>query len=195
MSSSAILGISKKIKASRKRKAMKLTDVAEKAGISKGLLSRIENGRVIPSLPVLLQIIKTLEVDYSTFFEDICNDPGKGYLLIKKKDYIPVEKEEATGFHYSSILSESVGNVSLDFNILDLEPGAKREKVITEGYTYLLMLNGSIDYILNDEILVLNEGDSLFFNAKIPHVPRNNTLKQAKIFVLYILNSEKTISL
>lgn len=195
MTSSILSGISKKIKATRTSKMLKLTEVAEKAKISKGLLSRIENGRVIPSLPVLLQIIKTLEVDYATFFDGIDNDLNSGYLLIRKENYERIEKEDAIGFQYFSILSESAGNVSLDFNILELSPNAQREKVTTQGYTYLFLISGSIEYILNDEVLVMNEGDSLFFNATIPHVPRNTTTKTAKIFVLYIISPEKNISL
>ena len=195
MTNSILSHISKKIKAIRTNKMLKLTEVAEKAKISKGLLSRIENGRVIPSLPVLLQIIKTLEVDYATFFEGIDNDLNSGYLLIRKADYERIEKEDAIGFQYFSILSQSVGNVSLDFNILELTPNAQREKVTTQGYTYLLLISGSIEYILNDKVILLNKGDSLFFNATIPHVPRNTTTETAKIFVLYIISPEKNISL
>lgn len=193
MTSSTLSGISKKIKAIRTNKMLKLTEVAEKAKISKGLLSRIENGRVIPSLPVLLQIIKTLEVDYATFFDGIDNDLNRGYLLIRKADYERIEKEDAIGFQYFSILSESVGNVSLDFNLLELSPNAQREKVTTQGYTYLFLIRGSIEYILDDEVLVMNEGDSLFFNATIPHVPKNPTTETAKIFVLYIISPDKNI--
>ena len=76
-------------------------------------------------------------------------------------------------------------------NILELEPNAKREKVITDGYTYLYIIQGQIEYFLDEEMMELHEGDSLFFNGQIPHVPRNNTDSLAKILVLYMLSPEK----
>jgi len=191
MSTTILLAIGKKVREIRINRKMKLVDLAIEARISKGLLSQIENGRTIPSLPVLLQIIKAIGVDYSVFFEGIENQTSGKFFFKRKKDYTRVEKEEAVGFHYFSILSESIGNVALQFNILELEPNARREKVITNGFTYLFMLQGEVEYLLDGEVLTLCEGDSLFFNGNIPHVPLNNSASVVRIFVLYILSSEK----
>ena len=191
MNNSIVLSIGKKIREIRTQQKLKLTDIADKAGISKGLLSRIENGRTIPSLPVLLHIIKVLDIDYSGFFEGIDNPQLSSYIVKRREEYTHLEKEEAVGFSYFSILSEGFGNVAMQVNILELEPDAKREKVTTDGYTYLYILQGKVDYLLNDEIVHLEEGDSLLFNATIPHVPQNNTPSPAKLLVLYIISSEK----
>jgi len=71
MNSNTLLLIGRKIKEIRVQKKIKLVELAMKAKISKGLLSQIENNRTIPSLPVLLQIIKVLEVEYSDFFKKL----------------------------------------------------------------------------------------------------------------------------
>ena len=52
-----LIGIGKRIKKIRKEKQLTISDVATKASVSNGPISRIENGRTIPSLPVLLNII------------------------------------------------------------------------------------------------------------------------------------------
>nr|WP_227256257.1 helix-turn-helix transcriptional regulator [Pedobacter sp. MR2016-19] len=46
-------------------------ELADKAEVSKGLISQIENSRTIPSLMVLMDIIKSLEIDLNSFFKDI----------------------------------------------------------------------------------------------------------------------------
>lgn len=188
MNTTILLTVSKKVREIRMNKKIKQVDLATKAQISKGLLSQIENGRTIPSLPVLLQIIKALEIDYSTFFEGIENQTSGRFIYKQKEDYQRVEKEEAVGFNYFSILSESFGNIALQFNILELAPNAQREKVATNGFTYLYILQGEVDYLLDDETVCLSEGDSLLFNGNIPHVPLNHSGSVARIFVLYILS-------
>lgn len=192
MNNTVLLSIGKKIREIRTSKKIKLIDLAASAQISKGLVSQIENGRTIPSLPVLFQIIKALEIDYPSFFEGIDNHSSNQIILKRKEEYSPIEKEEAIGFNYFSILAESIGNVALQFNILELKPEAQRNKVVTNGYTYLYILQGDIDYLLDDELVALHEGDSLFFNGTIPHVPQNNSNSIARILVLYMLSSEKS---
>ena len=191
MNHSALLSIGKKVREIRTGKKIKLIEVAEKAGISKGLLSQVENGRTIPSLPVLLQIIKVLGVDYSVFFEGIDDPTNSPYILKKKEDYTPFEKEDAIGFNYFSVFSQSVNNMAIQVNILELTPRAKREKVVTNGYTYLYILEGEIEYLLDEQSMELCEGDSLFFNGQIPHVPKNNSNSNAKILVIYMLSPDK----
>ena len=60
MTGSEISFVGKRIKELRLNKDLKLVEVAIKSRVSKGLLSRIENGRTIPSLPVLFSIINAL---------------------------------------------------------------------------------------------------------------------------------------
>jgi len=56
------------LKTIRKEKKLTLSQLAESIEVSKGLLSKIENGHTVPSLPVLLQLIKYLEISPSYFF-------------------------------------------------------------------------------------------------------------------------------
>lgn len=187
MGNKSLLLIGKKLKEIRIQKKIKLVELAVKAKISKGLLSQIENNRAIPSLPVLLQIINALEIDYSSFFKEIESQTSSELIYKKKEDYSKINKEESVGFEYFLIFSENIGNVNFQFNILELKPEAKRNKVTTDGYTYLYMLHGEVKYKVGKDSYILKEGDSLFFNGNIPHVPHNNTNEIAKIFVLYIL--------
>ena len=191
MDNNTLLVIGKKVREIRIEKNYKLIDVADKAGISKGLLSKIENGRTIPSLPVLLQIIRSLEVDYSFFFEGVEEQSNYLYIHRKKEDYHPQIKEDSVGFNYLSILSENVGQMAFQAAILNLAPNAQREMVSTDGYEFLYMINGSVDYHLGNEIVHLKEGESLFFNGRIPHVPKNYSAQMVKILVVYLLTTHK----
>ena len=58
MQEDIIVQISNKLKEVRKDKNITLQELADSAGVSKGMLSQVENNRTIPSLTVFLNIIK-----------------------------------------------------------------------------------------------------------------------------------------
>ena len=180
--------IGKRIKEIRLSKALKLVEVAVKASVSKGLLSRIENGRTIPSLPVLFDIITALEEKPASFFESIAYSSGSPfYMLIRQEEYQPIEKEDSVGFHYFSIVSQSFSDVTFNAVLLRLAPNASREMVTTDGMEFIYLTEGNIDYKLGDTIVTMNEGDSLFFDGRVPHLKINHTEQIARILVIYLL--------
>jgi transcriptional regulator with XRE-family HTH domain len=188
MVGSEISFVGKRIKELRLSKELKLVDVAIKSNVSKGLLSRIENGRTIPSLPVLFSIINALNENPTSFFEHLnysSNSPF--YMLIKRKDYQPIEKEDSVGFNYFSIMSHSFRDVTFNAVFLQLEPQAKRDMVTTDGMEFIYLVEGDIDYKMGDTTFTLNQGDSLFFDGRVPHVKINKSAQTALILVIYLL--------
>lgn len=185
-----VIVIGEKIREIRIAKNIKLFEAAGKSEISKGLLSKIENGRAIPSLPVLLQILKALEVDLSDFFAEVeSGNESPLYLHIKKEDYRSIEKEDAVGYNYFTIFQRAFSSVAINFSYLELKPGAHRDLVTTDGFEFIFLSKGKIDYVLGNEQLTMNEGDSLFFDGNIPHVKKNPYKETAKILVIYLLTS------
>jgi len=189
MENNIYIRIGKRIRKIRSENKSTLLEISEKAGVSKSLLSKIENGRTIPSLPVLLQIIKALNHDVSMFFEGITEEHSYAFIHRKAGEYEIEEREDAEGFSYFSVMSENIHDVAFQSFILKLKPGAKRGKVETDGFTFLYMIDGEIDYILDNHCLRFKTGDSLFFDGKIPHVPQNNSKNTATILVIYLITS------
>lgn len=183
--------IGPRIKQLRMSHSLKLTEVAVKAGFSKGLLSRIENGRVLPSLPVLFAIIEALQESPATFFGEIKSTADRPFYLLKREsEYRFVSKEDSTGFHYFSILSHAFTETTFSAYLLHLESHAEREPVVTNGMEFIYLISGEIVYHLGNEILKMYEGDSLFFDGRVPHVKANHTEETAKILVFYFLFSK-----
>ncbi|MDX2306534.1 MAG: XRE family transcriptional regulator [Microscillaceae bacterium] len=184
-----ISGIGGQIKEIRKQKNWTIHDLAEATGLSKGMLSKIENGRTIPSITTLSAITQALQVDLSLFFNNIESNNGFKYIVKKKSEYGKIEKEGRIGFLYNFILSHKLLDFVLETVVLELEPGAKREKVSTDAYEFKYVLEGSVDYIIGDEVVSLEEGDSLLFDGRIPHLPVNKSDKKVKMLVVYLLFS------
>ncbi|SKC87296.1 helix-turn-helix domain-containing protein [Ohtaekwangia koreensis] len=179
--------IAQKIRATRLEKNLTIQQLATRSNVSKGLLSKVENSRTIPSLPVFVSIIQSLDISLKEFFHDMVLTNGKDYLLVKKDDCTPLEREGRSGFHYQFILSQNITNCSMDAVLLTLEPGAKGKPTTTDGYEFKYILSGSCEYQINNEVILLEEGDSIYFDASIPHVPLNHSRKKVIMLVIYFI--------
>ncbi|QES89814.1 helix-turn-helix domain-containing protein [Rhizosphaericola mali] len=192
MEEDVFLQIGNKVRELRKSKAVTLQTLADDAGISKGMVSQIENSRSVPSLPVLLNIIKALDADLNLFFKDI-NLMGKNapVLLKKKAKYESFEKEKSKGFHYRRILTFNSRNIHYDFVLLRLESSAKRKMVTTDAFEFKYLLKGQVQYVIGNENYDMDEGDSLYFDARVPHNPINVGKSDAEMLIVYIFDEKK----
>ncbi|CAM4235638.1 XRE family transcriptional regulator [Zobellia roscoffensis] len=181
--------IGSKIKDIRKSQNLKLGDLAEKSEVSIAMLSKIENGRVFATLPSLLQIFDALNINLSEFFTDLTVlNRFPGYVFKKRADYEYVDKEEGSqGFKYENILSHTIDKSSVNISLLTLEKNAKRETVTTDGFEYIHLIKGSIEYELGSDRFDMEEGDSLFFDGRIEHVPHNANKAEALLLVIYFI--------
>lgn len=181
-----LIGIGKRIRHIRKKESMTINTLAAKAGVSNGLISRIENGRTIPSLPVLLELIYSLNVDPSTFFEGVEKKTGAKYIHVKSESQKRIEKEvEAVGFSYQHIFSRSLHAIGFEAVILTVSPNSQREKVITDAWEFKYIISGECVYLIDNEEIKVEKGDSIYFNGRIPHVPVNRSQSDCVMLVLY----------
>jgi len=185
-----IIGIGKRIKDIRKANNLTINELANRASVSNGLISRIENGRTIPSLPVLLDLIQSLEIDASYFFEGVERGSNAKFVYIPKASQQVIEKEvEAQGFKYMHIFSKSLNTLGFEAVLLTLEPNSKREKVITDAWEFKYILKGTVKYLIDQEEIILSEGDALYFNGRYPHVPQSISDEPCIMLVLYLYSN------
>ena len=181
-----LVGIGKRIKEIRKNNQNTISNIALKAEVTSGLISRIENGRTIPSLPVFLKIVDALDMELKDFFDGIPKLSGANFLVARKDDSHIIEKEdEAVGFTYNYLFAKSLNSVGFQSVLLEVEPNSKRDKVSTDAFEFKYVLNGECYYEIADQKVLLKEGDSIFFDGRIPHVPINSGKETCKMLVIY----------
>jgi transcriptional regulator with XRE-family HTH domain len=188
MNEELLLLIGDKIKTKRTRKNVTLEQLAQKAGVSKGLISQIENNRTVPSLPVLFNIIHSLDEDLRTFFEDMHDSINNNHILIIRKGQEKIfSKEPVKGFSYRRILTRSITSQATDVVLLELKKKAVRKQMIrTDAFECKYMIKGSIEYQIEKEIFTLNEGDTLFFDGRARHRLKNVGATEALILAFYL---------
>lgn len=192
MQEDIIIQISNRLKDIRKEKNITLQEVAQEAGVTKGLISQIENSRTIPSLTVLISLIKALKIDLNEFFANIILHPPDTKVIYRKKEnYQSFEKENAIGFSYQRLLSTRLQEYHVDFVLLTLQKDAHRPLVSTDAFEFKYLLKGKVQYFIGTETYQLEEGDSIFFDARELHNPINKGEQEALMLVIYFFNENK----
>lgn len=180
-----------RIREIRKRQALTLDQLAAKTGLTKGLLSKIENFRTIPSLPVLVHIAQYLDVDMAELVTGISGAASEKYTLVKASARMEISPENSIGFIYNALMAKQAGNSLFEVFTLELLPEAKRSLASTDGDEFIYILEGKITFVLGTERIEMEKGDALFFDGRIPHVSENHGEKKASLLAIYILNKNK----
>lgn len=188
MNEDLLIQISSRIKQVRVEKKITIQSLADKAQVSKGLISQIENNRTVPSLWVLLNIIFALNLDFNEFFKDITREKKNPHPVIfkKQKDYHVFEKENSKGFFYHRAFTRNLQGGPVDFVILELKKGAKRNRMVkTDSFEFNYMIKGTVEYFIDDKRYLFEEGDSLFLDSRLSHKLSNVGKGDALMVVVY----------
>ncbi len=191
MQEDLLIQIGNKIKEVRKAKGITVQALADRAEVSKGLISQIENNRAIPSLPVLMKVILSLQINLPDFFEELRSVSGEQpVLIVKQSDYRKIQKEADKGFEYKRILTRTLAGGSTDIVLLELKKGAARKRLVqTEAYEYKYIIRGKLQYEIEGKQYLLEEGDSIFFDGRLRHKLSNPGTGDTLILVIYFFIS------
>jgi transcriptional regulator with XRE-family HTH domain/quercetin dioxygenase-like cupin family protein len=149
-----------------------IADVAERAGISRGMLSKIENAQTATSLETLEQIANALGVTLSRLFRNY-NMPTGGAQLVKSGQGMEVVRRGTRSGHTYHLLAYDQGpQKTFEPFLITLEdPGEEFTAFEHPGTEFIHMLEGRLEYRVGQETFMLEPGDSLTFRGEIPHRP------------------------
>ncbi|MDR3713212.1 MAG: XRE family transcriptional regulator [Puia sp.] len=189
MQKDIILQIGNRIKEKRTGKRITLEKLADEIGVTKGLISQIENNRTVPSLPVLFSIIRGLGIDLNEFFDQLYLRGEEDAILIRAGQHEPVEKEYKQGSYYNRILSFRQNGKLIDVVLYRQERGAERGFVSTNAQEFNYMLEGRAQYTIGETRYVLEKGDSFYFDASKPHLSECLSEDAYTMLVIYFFEN------
>lgn len=174
------LGI--KLKLARQTKGLTLRELAARGGCSFSLLSKVENGKALPSLALIHRLVRVLETNISWLFEETEPDETPIYRA-GERPIISLDKEiqGAGGVSFERVIPYKGGHL-LQTNIHHIDVGGMSGEAIThEGEEVGYVLRGRIELILDGERYALEAGDAFCFRSHIPHSYRNIGKEKASI--------------
>jgi transcriptional regulator with XRE-family HTH domain len=166
------------IRKQRKDKKLTLKAVAEKAGVSEGFLSQVENSVSSPSVDTLISICNAIGTNAGDLLNQV--NSRENLVVVRKAEWDDIELPRA-GFVTRRFFPPE-NRAVIDSSILFLEPGREIpvRKNIKNGQEILCVLQGSLELVHGEQVVQLAEGDTVHFYA--------NPAKQ------YILNKGKRLA-
>ncbi len=163
--------IGAEIRRQRKRQEMTITMLADAAGLSQGMLSKIETGQTSPSLATLASLAEALAVPLSSFFS--ATEVSRDVSHVPAGEGIAIDRRGTRAGHTYQLLGHSVrGDLSVEPYLITLDKGSGIfDEFRHEGMEFIHILKGKIVYRHGDRQYQLGPGDSLFFDALSPHGP------------------------
>jgi transcriptional regulator with XRE-family HTH domain len=156
----------------RRHDHLTIAEVAQQASISRGMLSKIENGQVSCSLETLNKIAGALGVSLSHLFR-YYNVPTGNAQLVRSGTGMEVVRRGTKRGHTYHLLAYDQGPQKLFEPFLVTMDDASEVYPAFEhpGTEFIYVLKGRIQYRHGSELYLLNPGDSLSFRGEVPHGP------------------------
>jgi transcriptional regulator with XRE-family HTH domain len=170
-----------KMKHTRLLKGLTLKQLAELAGCSESLLSRIENGNANPSIKMMHRVARALDMPVSGLFQENVQ-PSNVVMRHGERPTVGTDQvRRGKGSKLEALIPSGRGNL-LSGYINDIEPGGGSEGVLQhEGEEFGYVLDGEIELIVDNRSYQLRVGDSFYFRSERPHSYINNRKKIARV--------------
>lgn len=159
----------------RLRKGLDLTvsELCAAAGISVGMLSKIENGTISPSLSTIGALAKALNVSIASLFAE--SDERRDCSFVRAGQGLRIERRGTKAGHRYDLLGHSLaGEIGVEPFLITLKRDAQPYTNFRHaGVEFLYMLSGKVRYRHADRTYLLEPGDALFFDAAARHGPED----------------------
>jgi transcriptional regulator with XRE-family HTH domain len=149
----------------RAARGLSIRALAEQSGLNVNTLSMIENGKTSPSVSTLQQVATALGAPITAFFE---TETHLRSIVYKK-----AQDHQSANFVHGTLadLGSGFSRHGLEPFVVNLAPHADSgdASIVHTGLEFVYCLEGCIIYEVEGEAFTLYAGDSLLFEAHLPH--------------------------
>ncbi|MBY0431052.1 MAG: XRE family transcriptional regulator [Rhodospirillales bacterium] len=186
------VSIGRQVREFRTKLNVTVADLARQAGLSAGMLSKIENGMTSPSLATLQALSKALNVPVTAFFRKF--EEQRDAVFVKAGEGLTIERRGTRSGHQYQLLGHTIGRgVAMEPYLITLSQQSEVFPLFQHsGREFLYMLEGEVTYRHGDKMYVLCPGDSLFFDADAPHGPEELRKLPIRFLSVIVYSKGKT---
>jgi transcriptional regulator with XRE-family HTH domain len=176
------IDIGRNLRTLRTEQGLSIRALADLSGLNANTLSLIENNKTSPSVSTLQQLAGALNLPVVAFFET--NAPKNNVSYQQAGQRLQALFAHGALADLSAGLTFQAGQIFL----VTLEPGADSgaTPIVHTGHEFVYCLEGSLEYTIEGQQYTLNLGDSLLFEARLPHrwLNLSSTLKALFLMIL-----------
>ena len=163
--------IGSKLRALRLRKKLGLVELGRHTGLSPALLSKLERGKMFPTLATLLRIAMVFSVELDYFFAD--HRKHRALAIVRRAARLRFP--EAPGlrdpaYHFES-LTFPVAEPKCEAYLATFHPVAQGKARPHEhpGVEVIYVLSGELGVTVETSEHLLESGDAMYFDSSVPH--------------------------
>lgn len=174
------ISVGQRLREIRASRGLSMRSLAEMSGLNINTLSLIENQHTSPSVSTLQQVAQSLQVPITEFFEI---NHGNKELVHQKQGQRP-----RVSFEHSAMedLAAGMPHFGAEPLIVTLNPGADSGKnpIVHTGREFVYCIEGHVTYTVNNQKYLLDPGDSLVFEAYLPHQWKNSDPAPSRVLLV-----------
>jgi transcriptional regulator with XRE-family HTH domain len=165
--------IGREVRQLRRKHDMTVTELAELAGLSSGMLSKIENGHTSPSLTTLQSLSSALNVSITALMRKF--EERRDATFVAAGGGLKIQRRGTRAGHEYRVLGHSLDEeITMEPFVITLTDKSEVFPAFEhQGTEFLYVLEGRMDYHHGGATYVMGPGDSLFFDAEAAHGPEN----------------------
>jgi transcriptional regulator with XRE-family HTH domain len=166
----AIDAIGRRIRRLRQQRGLSIDGVAVKAGISRSLVSKIENGRVASPIATLANVAAALDASVGHLIGAHSDPPC---VIVRRQERKPISGAGTTiGYGYEALGHRRLEKRMEPF-LVTYPPGrSTAPRLSHRGEAFLFVLRGRLELHHDRDRHVLGPGDSAYFDNELPHGAR-----------------------
>jgi transcriptional regulator with XRE-family HTH domain len=167
----ASYGIGQKLRSLRLKKKMGLVELGRHTGLSPALLSKVERGKLFPTLPTLLRIAMVFGVGLEFFFTDERKRRLVAIVRRKERQRFPEKPDVGdVAFHFEC-LDFPVVERKLNAYYAEFQPLAPAKVRLHQhaGIEFIYLICGKLGLRIGEEENSLEKGDAIYFDSNLPH--------------------------
>ena len=163
--------LGEKLRGLRLKKSMGLVQLGKHTGLSPAMLSKLERGKLFPTLPTLLRIAMVFSVGLDYFF----TDERKRHVvaIVRKKDRIRFPERPGGGevSYWFESLDFMATERRLNAFLAEFQSVASEKQRLHQhaGVEFLYMIRGKIDIVIGSDVHTLHGGDAIYFDSSVRH--------------------------
>lgn len=157
----------------RESQSLSIEELAQRSGLGIEQIERIEEDIDLPSLAPLIKIARVLGVRLGTLLDQ---EDENGPVVCRKG-----EAQNSISFSNNAIqsrkhmvyhsLSRSKANRHMEPFFIDVNPTGDSDFVLSthEGEEFIMVMEGTMEICYGEDIYLLNEGDTIYYDSIVPH--------------------------
>lgn len=157
----------------RRQQDLSVADLASAAGLSTGMLSKIENGQISPSLTSVHALAQALNVTISSLFA--LAEERQDCSYVASGEGVKIERRGTKSGHVYQLLGHLLsGDQVVEPYLITLAEDAVPYTSFSHSGTELIyMLEGTVTYRHGDRRYELKAGDTMLFDSQAQHGPES----------------------